>query len=209
MYVAHHERAQFVEWKSATVLGGRIGATAPPFITTGIAANAIGCVNTGFNPNNGTFFTLDDCGFMTYYSTNIEEASIDGGNDGTSAIRYQNRIATNSTAGNVNAAIATDTFTGTAITDGSGLTGIGRALSSATQTVWNQGIEAQTSSETSTATPDIEMYVLGRNNNGTIADVSTAKKILAFVALGAWDASDTNRLEVVADIDAAIAAFVA
>jgi len=210
---AHGNDSALIDWKTVTKIAS-LGGTSPTFtVDLGYTGNGAGVFKTGFNPSTqGTNFTLSNAFFAIQYANNLDEAtSMDGGNDVSSVVRLNVRNGS-SVTGNINSGIATDTL-GTS-TNGDGFKAVYRINAGSFYRAFIDTVETPQLVEAEVAVPNIELYALGKNNNGT-ADAFSAARSLQFLAYGgglpegALAQEVAQRENIFNDIRNALAAFVA
>lgn len=142
-------------------------------------------LNLNFNPSSGTHkFLRDSASMGIYIRSNVNEAKVDMGSDGGS---YYNLILARN-SGSFDVYANANTLFSASNSDSRGLFSW-RRTSSTTSASYKNGVQQNTSSTSSQAITNYNIYALCRNDSGSASLFSTKQAAMIFAGSGAIDQS--------------------
>jgi hypothetical protein len=182
------------EWTNGTAYNAPTFTALEGFTGSGTTAY----IDCNWNPNvNGVNYLQDDCSVGHYSRTDVNEPKTDWGvTDGTNQVMINTR-----NGGNTYIRLNCISSSAVASTDSSGMF-VSIRHSSLWQDVYRNGTIHVDGVSTSTSIPNYNMYVLGRNNAGSL-DTATSRQLSCFFAGGALTSGEitivTNAIEAYMD----------
>jgi hypothetical protein len=169
------------------------GGTLTWGVNTGYLGDGVkSYIDTSFNPKTtGVNYTLNNASLGVYSHTNTYNATTPyydfGSYDNTNASAINTSVNGITSNGYCNDTIASTVLPTTS--DSFALNSIVRT-SSTSLSYWKRGSSLATSSVTSTAIPNLNLWALGLNNNGSILFPSV--RVMSMVYIGSGNLSQSN-----------------
>lgn len=198
---AHDAQAASINWKDPS--GAKITAVNSPTFTAdqGYTGNGTSAyLRTGHVPStDAVAASLDDAGYAYWVRTNNATTSLLWENFGAwgSLSSRRSSVQSNTFAGQTNRAVringaAGDTVSDASVTTRTGLITVTRTGSAQTDLYYNDSSSVLSGMDSSGGFPDVEMYALARNNNGSADNYSPDQLSILWVGSGLSAAQVSN-----------------